>query len=194
MRRARAVFHKYKTWVVLSPAFLIVAAGLLAFWLALQPPEPPPPINIDAEQFNNALGKWKQAGVEEYKEVITRDTVMFLGNGTWELHVRVEGGNEKVVSSKQLSGPGGLPDVPTERLEDPTIGRLFEQVDSFMKAQPALPLDSKKGEGFYLYYDVAFDDELGYPKKIDAQAWTSPNALVSDVGQTLIVNSLTLIK
>ena len=137
------------------------------------PPEPTPALepyaNFTREQYEEAIAKWRTAGVQRYKIRTTFSAFSLLG-GTWNLTVDSSAGAPTVVEYGSEAGGRNAGASPTPQdLHMFTVEGMFERVQEILTNAPpegptAVPTP---GGDFLLYYLVTFDPTLGYPTTIE---------------------------
>jgi hypothetical protein len=151
-----------------------------------QPTETTPPaqqagINITQAQYDEALAKWRAAGVGEY-EMVVEYQAFSLYAGT--LTLRVKGGEVVEVVNFERSGrAAGTPIPDLAQLNFLTVEALFEKVGSALAAKP---WEVSSESDIPLDYQVEFDPTLGYPTLVQITALPNPisGAQVADVDTT----------
>lgn len=157
-----------------------------------QPTEIPQPaqqagINITQAQYDEALAKWRAAGVGEY-EMVAEYQAFSLYAGT--LTLRVEGGEVvEVINFERGGRAAGTPIPDLTQLNFLTVEALFEKVG---EALASTPWEVSSESDIPLDYQVEFDSTLGYPTLVQITALPNPisGAQVADVDTTTRVLSV----
>ena len=157
-----------------------------------QPTETTPPaqqagINITQAQYNEALAKWRAAGVGEY-EMVAEHQAFSLYAGT--LTLRVKGGEVvEIVNFERGGRAAGTPIPDLTQLKFLTVEALFEKIGEALASKP---WDVSSASDIPLDYKVEFDPTLGYPTLVQITALPNPisGAQVADVDTTTRVLSV----
>jgi hypothetical protein len=145
-------------------------------------------INITQAQYDEALAKWRAAGVSEY-EMVAEYQAFALYAGT--LTLRVKGGEVVEVISFERGGRAtGTPIPNPGDLNFLTVEALFERIGEALATRPWDIGGSESGIPFD--YQVEFDPTLGYPSLLQVVALPNPisGAQIADADSTVRVLSV----
>ncbi len=145
-------------------------------------------INITQAQYDEALAKWRAAGVSEY-EMMAEYQAFSLYAGT--LTLQVKGGEVvEVISFERGGRAAGTPIPNPADLNFLTIEALFERIGEALATKPWDIGGSEFGIPFD--YQVEFDPTLGYPSLLQVTALPNPisGAQVADADSTTRVLSV----
>jgi hypothetical protein len=160
---------------------------------AAQPtPALEPYANFTKEQYEEAIAKWRTAGVQRYRMTINYIAFSLLG-GTWNLTVNSSAGRPVVEEYAIQEGGRNAGATPTpEDLHDFTVEGLFERVGEIVSNAPPEGLASvpQAGGDINFYYLVTFDPTLGYPTTIEQHPNTGPEPQIADADIVYRVESL----
>jgi hypothetical protein len=155
------------------------------------PTPTPPVINITRQQYEEALAKWRAAGIEEYEVTVA---IYAYPGGTNTLRVGDHG--KKILILQPSPTPAITPDPQyPEYLQEYTIEGMFAEIDDALKSVATADIDTAlTKDGFYTAYSVEFDPDLGYPVQISTASITAPNVVISDGFSVQTVKELRLVK
>jgi hypothetical protein len=159
---------------------------------AAQPTEITPPaqqagINITQAQYDEALARWRAAGVGEY-EMVAEYLAFSLYAGT--LTLRVKGGEVVEIINFERGGRAvGTPLPDPKELKFLTVEALFERIGEALASKP---WEVSSESDIPLDYRIEFDPTLGYPTMLQITALPNPisGAQVADVDTTTRVLSV----
>ena len=155
-----------------------------------------PYANFTKEQYEEAIAKWRTAGVQRYR--IKLDYIAFsLFGGTWTLTVDSSAGRPVVEDYSTEQGGRNAGATPTpEDLHMFTVEGLFERVGEIVTNAPpeGLAAVPTPGSDIAMYYLVTFDPTLGYPTTIEQHPNTGPEMQIADADTVLRVESVEVIE
>jgi len=183
--------HNFYFAFVLSSIVLGAILGLAIFLVVSTALFKPPVINITRQQYNEALAKWRAAGIEEYQMVA--DTKAFLG-GT--LTVRYNNSTGTLLSKGTNGRPFATPEPEyADYARKDTIEGMFEDIDEILQGSTVLHTAAMMSSGeWYMAYRVEFDPELGYPKRVSGRPITSGDAAVYDADFEITITEFQILK
>lgn len=157
-----------------------------------------PYANFTREQYEEAIARWRTAGVQRYRMTLTYIAFSTLG-GTWNLTVNSSAGRPVVEEYSIVDGGGrnaGTTPTP-EDLHMFTVEGLFERVGEIVANAPPEGLTSVPQAGggdINFYYLVTFDPTLGYPTTIEQHPNTGPEPQIADADIVYRVDSLEVLE
>jgi hypothetical protein len=164
------------------------------------PQEPTPVLqpyaNFTRQQYEDAIAKWRTAGVQRYRIKSTFSAFSLL-SGTWNLTVDSSAGPPNVVEYSSEAGgrSAGVTPQPQD-LHMFTVEGMFERVGEIVTNAPPAGLTTvpTPGSDFSMYYLVTFDSTLGYPTNIEQHPNTGPVPQIADADTVLKVESLEVLE
>ena len=155
-----------------------------------------PYANFTRAQYEEAIAKWRTAGVQRYSIRTTLMAFSLLG-GTWNLTVDSSAGPPTIVEYSSEAGGrnAGVTPQPQD-LHMFTVEGMFERVGEIVTGAPPEELAAvpTPGSDFSMYYLVEFDPVLGYPTNIEQHPNTGPIPQVADADTVLHVESLQVLE
>jgi hypothetical protein len=155
-----------------------------------------PYANFTREQYEEAIAKWRTAGVQRYRIRANFGAFSLLG-GTWTLTVNSSAGRPVVEEYSSEAGGRSAGVTPTPQdLHMFTVEGMFERVGEIVTGAPAEGLAAVPAPGgdIAMYYLVTFDPTLGYPTNIEQHPNTGPEMQIADVDTVLRVESLEVLE
>ena len=157
-----------------------------------------PYANITRAQYEEAIAKWRTAGVQRYRIRLNYGAFSLFG-GSWTLTVNSSAGRPVVEEYAAEQGGRNAGATPTpEDLHNFTVEGLFERVGEIITNAPpegptTVPVPTPGGD-IPFYYLVTFDPTLGYPTVIEQHPNTGPEPVIADADIVYRVESLEVLE